>query len=86
MREISSKFVRNKEIPTFFGESALKGRRAQIDPSGLNSETTALFYSHPNGEIRVGDAVVWLRSLESESVDLIFADPPYNIKSLSLNL
>ena len=80
MREISSKFVRNKEIPTFFGESALKGRRAQIDPSELNSETTALFYSHPNGEIRVGDAVVWLRSLASESVDLIFADPPYNIK------
>ena len=80
MREISSKFIRNKEIPTFFGESTVKGRRAQIDPSELKPEMTALFYSHPNGEICVGDAVIWLRSLESESVDLIFADPPYNIK------
>ncbi len=26
-----------------------------------------------------GDSVEWLRSLDAESVDLIFADPPYNI-------
>lgn len=38
------------------------------------------FYQHPNGEIWTGDAIKWLQSLESNSVDLIFADPPYNIK------
>src|SRR5712675_1174265 len=31
-------------------------------------------------EIYVGDAASWLRSLTSGSVDLIFADPPYNVK------
>jgi site-specific DNA-methyltransferase (adenine-specific) len=38
------------------------------------------YYSHPNGQIWVGDAILWLKSLPNESVDLIFADPPYNIK------
>jgi site-specific DNA-methyltransferase (adenine-specific) len=28
----------------------------------------------------MGDAIDWLHSLKTESVDLIFADPPYNIK------
>ncbi len=37
-------------------------------------------YTHPNGKIFHGDSIKWLNQLESESVDLIFADPPYNIK------
>lgn len=28
----------------------------------------------------LGDAIEWLKSLEDESVDLVFADPPYNIQ------
>lgn len=32
------------------------------------------------GTIYQGDSIAWLRSLESASVELIFADPPYNIK------
>jgi site-specific DNA-methyltransferase (adenine-specific) len=39
-----------------------------------------LHYSHPHGQLYQGDSVDWLKSLEAESVDLIFADPPYNIK------
>ena len=38
-----------------------------------------LHYRHPNGELYRGDSVAWLASLPPESVDLIFADPPYNI-------
>ncbi len=38
------------------------------------------FYNHANGHILIGDAVAWLTSLPSASVDLVFADPPYNIK------
>ena len=34
----------------------------------------------PEGTIFQGDSITWLRSLEPASVDLIFADPPYNIK------
>ncbi|BAY64120.1 DNA methylase N-4/N-6 domain protein [Calothrix brevissima NIES-22] len=39
-----------------------------------------LFYAHENGELWRGDAIEWLSSLETESVDLVIADPPYNIK------
>lgn len=38
------------------------------------------FYTHPGGEVWLGDAVAWLRSLAAASVDLVFADPPYNVK------
>lgn len=37
----------------------------------------------PEGIIYQGDSISWLQSIESESVDLIFADPPYNIKKAS---
>jgi site-specific DNA-methyltransferase (adenine-specific) len=40
----------------------------------------ALFYRHENGQLWQGDSIEWLKSLPSESVDMIFADPPYNIK------
>jgi site-specific DNA-methyltransferase (adenine-specific) len=36
-------------------------------------------YQHPNGQLYQGDSIAWLKSLEKESVDLIFADPPYNL-------
>lgn len=39
-----------------------------------------LQYSHPHGKLYQGNSIDWLASLDSESVDLIFADPPYNIK------
>ncbi|BAY26301.1 DNA methylase N-4/N-6 domain protein [Calothrix sp. NIES-2100] len=39
-----------------------------------------LYFAHENGELWQGDAIEWLRTLETESVDLVIADPPYNIK------
>jgi site-specific DNA-methyltransferase (adenine-specific) len=80
VREPLAEYARNKEVPSFFGQPMLKGSYAQIDPVQLHPEVPVLFYSHPHGEIWVGDTIAWLRSLQNESVDLIFADPPYNIK------
>ena len=80
IREPSAEYVRTKEAPAFFGQPMLKGAYAQIDTGRLDSQAPSLFYSHPHGEIWVGDSAAWLRSLASESVDLVFADPPYNIK------
>lgn len=37
-------------------------------------------YTHPHGQLYQGNSLDWLASLDSESVDLVFADPPYNIK------
>ncbi len=80
IREPSGGYSRNKEPLTFFGQPVLRGEYASLDPEQLKPKEPALFYSHPDGEIWIGDAARWLSSLEPESVDLIFADPPYNIK------
>lgn len=53
--------------------------------AGLRSvkQKNSLFspvYEHPNGVLFEGDSIEWLKSLEGESVDMVFADPPYNIK------
>lgn len=72
-------FVRNREVPEFFGQPLTKGERL---PVAVSAEITLprLCYSHPHGEIWLGDSIEWLRSLDAGSVDLVFADPPYNIK------
>ena len=45
-----------------------------------SGEAVQLQYTHPNGALYHGDSLVWLASLEAASVDMVFADPPYNIK------
>jgi len=79
IRESAAEYARNKEIPVFFGQPMLKGSFSEIDSLEPTLGQPQLFYSHPHGAIWLGDAVAWLHSLEAESVDLIFADPPYNI-------
>lgn len=37
------------------------------------------YYEHPRGRLLCGDSLRWLASLAPGSVDLIFADPPYNL-------
>lgn len=44
----------------------------------LNNSIT-LAYQHNGNSLYQGDSIAWLKTLNSESVDLIFADPPYNI-------
>ncbi len=40
-----------------------------------------------NGVLFTDDSLQWLKTLQDESVDLIFADPPYNIKKpIGINL
>ncbi|GHT48749.1 methyltransferase [Bacteroidia bacterium] len=70
--------TRRKEVPTFFGEVQLKGERIEVVFE--NNSSPALFYLHENGQLWQGDSIEWLKSLPSESVEMIFADPPYNIK------
>jgi site-specific DNA-methyltransferase (adenine-specific) len=72
--------VRNKELTTIYGQLQLKGEKQTIDLSLRKDETPVLFYKHPNGALFQGDSIKWLKSLKKKSVDLIFADPPYNIK------
>lgn len=52
----------------------------QTFPVDEKSEKIQLQYERPNGKLFLGNSIDWLKSLETESVDLVFADPPYNIK------
>ncbi len=38
-----------------------------------------LQYENNSGKLYLGDSLTWLKGLKSETVDLVFADPPYNI-------
>jgi site-specific DNA-methyltransferase (adenine-specific) len=80
VHEPSATYARNKELPTLFGEELFNGTFLKLDENELVAERPALFYQHLHGSLWVGDTIAWLRSLPSESVDLVFADPPYNIK------
>ena len=42
-------------------------------------ETPQPCYCHRNGLVFTLDSVEWLKTILDESVDLVFADPPYNI-------
>lgn len=57
-------------------------RQLQLDGlfEGDEQPQPTRFHDHTNGQICIGDAATWLASLPSASVDLVFADPPYNVK------
>jgi site-specific DNA-methyltransferase (adenine-specific) len=80
LKEPAAAYIRYTEAPTFFGQPMLKGKRIPVDVAQINPATPMHLYTHPNGDLWVGDAIAWLRSLETGCADLIFADPPYNIK------
>ncbi len=58
----------------------MHGSYTQINVNEMNPTKPVRYYVHPQGEIWLGDAINWLWSLPTGTVDLIFADPPYNIK------
>ena len=55
---------------------ANRGASYEVSANGAGY---GLRYENPNGRLYEGDCRSWLSSLEPASVDLIFADPPYNI-------
>jgi len=78
---MGKKYTRGKvtdSTPNLFGEKKPTGIIQDLGSS--DGENPELLYNHPNGELWVGDSCKWLESLPDSSVDLVFADPPYNIK------
>ncbi len=49
-------------------------------PQPFVKETLSPYFSADFGQLFNTDAIKFLKQLESNSIDLIFADPPYNIK------
>lgn len=50
------------------------------EASDFADDTVRAVYSNEWGSLFFGDSIAWLASLPSASVNLIFADPPYNIR------
>ena len=57
--------MRNKELPTFFGEVQLRGERQLSVVSQKETEKLSLFYQHPHGQLWKGDSIEWLKINES---------------------
>lgn len=71
--------IKRKKEPApllFRTDAIVKGR---ILPIAASATGARLHYEHPNGTLSQGDSAEWLNSFPSQSFDLIFADPPYNI-------
>ncbi len=64
----------------FDQRAPVKGRVLELtaESSGFRVQ-----YDHPHGKLYQGDSIDWLESLPGESVDLVFADPPYNLNKAS---
>ena len=60
-------------------ENEYKGKRHKKPEKKLFSPV----YENTNGELIKGDSIEWLKSLDAESVDMAFVDPPYNINKAS---
>ncbi len=64
------------------GVSKKQGKLFGISPKyelANDKDSLGIVYRNSNGSLYQGDSIDWLKTLDSESVDLIFADPPYNI-------
>ena len=79
-RNTTRQAAKQEPLPLPGAEHDTAHERFLATAISFNPEESAPVYKHPHGAIWLGDAAVWLRTLEAESVDLIFADPPYNIK------
>jgi site-specific DNA-methyltransferase (adenine-specific) len=75
---VGNTFLQRNSDNSLFDRLPPRGKKRQIK-KGNATVKPQLYYDHPNGRLWVGDCIEWLKRLEPGSVDLIFADPPYNI-------
>lgn len=73
----TARLIRGSSPLKFFEQPVFE---EQVFVHPFESDTSAVVYNHPNGQLFCGDAIAWMKSLPTASIDLIFADPPYNIK------
>jgi site-specific DNA-methyltransferase (adenine-specific) len=66
---------RENAMPQLFEED----REERLFPTIADAEKPQLCYENINGKLFYGDSIEWLKTLPTGSVDLVFADPPYNI-------
>ena len=78
-KPVGNTFLSRVAAPRFFGEPLSTGKVRPHDLTLAKSGEPQEYYVHPHGKLWLGDSLKWLCRLPPQSVDLIFADPPYNI-------
>jgi len=77
--KVGNTFLETIQDETFFGQDIRIGKVCISEQDAISASHPVKYYEHPNGSLWLGDSLEWLRALEPASVDLVFADPPYNI-------
>lgn len=78
-KPVGNTFIQTATLPDFFGEADVLGSLVPLSEEKSQAGEPQVFFDHPHGRLWLGDSLKWLESLEPESVDMVFADPPYNI-------
>ncbi len=78
-KAVGNNFLTKNGPPKFFGQLVTLGRTSDVDADLLKAGSPQVYYSAPRGRLWLGDCAKWLADLPEASVDLVFADPPYNI-------
>ncbi len=69
-----------KPPPDLQTKLAVSTRQGDVFPLAAGHGAAQVQYQNSRGQLFQGDSIRWLQSLDAASVDLVFADPPYNIK------
>ena len=78
-KPVGNTFLTKMKARPLFGDSPSNGPQHGLCDTKAKTSTPQPYYSGPRGELWLGDCITWLQSLKPRSVDLMFADPPYNI-------
>lgn len=77
-KPVGNLFIQRLEAqPTLFAPQ--DGRTCELDRAALAERRPQPMFTTSSGALHIGDSLRWLETIEPESVDLIFADPPYSI-------
>ena len=78
-KPVGNTFLAKMEPQPLFGDPPSNGIQHDLCAEQVKTCAPQAYFSGTLGELWLGDCVPWLESLKTGSVDLIFADPPYNI-------
>jgi len=60
-------------------DNLFQGIYYNLETSSFLNGLVKMHFQNENGQLWNGDSLIWLTSIPDGSIDLVFADPPYNI-------
>ena len=79
-KEVGNIFEDKVMKPVFEGFGIVNGTIHAYSVDKLKEGKPQVYYENIHGKLYIGDSLKFLSRIKRESVDLVFADPPYNIQ------